>query len=119
MEELTSLRHQLDECRAVSSESRKAEAKANERAKFFKTVIDGAENMIIIVVDREGFITFCSRSIEKYSRYCSEEIVGTSGWDFSPPEEIQLKQNVYDALLKKRIGSSERWRVRMPRKDGS
>jgi PAS domain-containing protein len=94
-------------------------SKANERTEFCNTVINGAGNMIFIVVDREGYIAFCSRSLAEHSRSSSKKIVGISGRDFSAPEALELKLDVYDNLMKTPIGSSESRRLRIPRKDGS
>lgn len=119
MDELNKLRRELAQCRSELEESRKLEASARERAEFLQAILDSSENIMIMVMDTDGRIRFSNHCIEKHFGYTPDEITGKSGWDFSPPEELQLKKNVYEALERKPIKSSENWRLRMPRKDGT
>jgi PAS domain S-box-containing protein len=119
VDELNKLRRELAQCRLELEQSRKLEVSARQRAEFLQAILDSSENIMIMVIDTDGHVKFSNRCIEKHFGYSADEVTGKSGWDFSPPEELQLKKNIYNALEIKPVSSSENWRLRMPRKDGT
>ncbi len=119
MGQVEKLRRQLAVCREQLKQAKKSEATARERVEFLTEVIGSSENIIVMVMTSQGQVKFSSRSLQTQLGFSPHEIVGMSGWwDLSSPEQLLLTRSLYESLLKKPVGSSERWRMRMPHRNG-
>jgi PAS domain S-box-containing protein len=56
--------------------------------KYFKEITENSSD-IIIITDENGNIKYCSPSIERFTGYKSEELIGKSGFAFINPDEVQ------------------------------
>lgn len=90
------------ECRIVIfrdiSESRRAKDLLNKSERFFKEITENSWD-IIIITDREGMIKYCSPSIERFTGYKPDEVIGQSGFMFIHPDEIERAANDFDEAV--------------------
>ncbi len=69
------------------TESTKMEEALRESEEYFKEITENSSD-IIIVTDKDGIITYCSPSIQRFTGYKPEEIMGRSGFEFIHPDDI-------------------------------
>lgn len=94
-----------------------AEQKLLQSEKYFKEITENSSD-IIIITDKNGDIKYCSRSIERFSGYTPEELLGKSGFTFIHPDDLERAVNDYSKAI-----SSNNTAIpngfRMIHKDGS
>lgn len=85
--------------------------------KYFRALIENAVD-IILIVDREGTITYASPSVERIIGYKPQEMVGKSAFDFICPDDLHRAYvDFAQAILTSEINISNSFRIR--HKDGS
>jgi PAS domain S-box-containing protein len=67
---------------------KRAEEKLRESEEYFKEITENSSD-VIIITDKNGDIKYCSRSIERFSGYNSEELIGTSAFTFIHPDDVK------------------------------
>jgi diguanylate cyclase (GGDEF)-like protein/PAS domain S-box-containing protein len=89
----------------VRNKQKQAESQRNaaiealrKSEKFFKEVTDNSSD-IIIITDKNGNITYCSRSIERFTGYKPEEIIGKSGFTFIHPDDVEGVVNDFGKVI--------------------
>jgi len=83
------------------TERKRAEETLRKSEKFFKEITENSSD-ITIIVDQEGKITYCSPSVERFTGYRPEEVIGKSGFLFIHPEELErANRDFSEALLMK------------------
>ena len=75
-----------------------AEQKLLQSEKYFKEITENSSD-IIIITDTNGNIKYCSRSIERFSGYTPEELIGKSGFSFIHPDDLERAVNVYSTAI--------------------
>ncbi|MGA3086491.1 MAG: PAS domain S-box protein [Thermodesulfobacteriota bacterium] len=70
------------------TERKRAEAALWESEKYFKEITENSSDMIIIT-DKNGDIKYCSRSVERFTGYKPEELIGRSGFTFIHPDDVE------------------------------
>ncbi|KQC06259.1 MAG: hypothetical protein APR62_08120 [Smithella sp. SDB] len=99
------------------TERKAAEQKLLQSEKYFKEITENSSD-IIIITDEKGDIKYCSRSIERFSGYTPEELIGKSGFTFIHPDDLERAVNDYSkAILSKDSAIPNGFR--MIHKDGS
>jgi diguanylate cyclase (GGDEF)-like protein/PAS domain S-box-containing protein len=69
--------------------------------KYFKELTENSSD-IIIITDKNGDIKYCSRSMERFTGYKPEEIIGRSGFQFIHPDDAERAFNDFGkAILEK------------------
>lgn len=99
------------------TERKRIEEALKKSQEYFLTLTENSSD-IIIIIDKKGTITYASPSIERFSGYKKEELIGKSGFDFIMPAD--LPRAIYDfgkAILTKEVIIPNVFRVR--HKDGS
>ena len=79
-------RHAMDAQQLVVERKRAEEALQKSEA-FFKAVTENSLDSILIL-DKKGTIIYASPSIERFSGYKPEELIGKSGFDFILPADL-------------------------------
>jgi diguanylate cyclase (GGDEF)-like protein/PAS domain S-box-containing protein len=70
------------------SERKRVEEALRESEEYFKEITENSSDMIIIT-DKNGDIKYCSRSIERFTGYKPEELIGRSGFTFIHPDDLE------------------------------
>ena len=99
------------------TERKAVEKKLQESEKYFKEITENSSD-IILITDKNGNIKYCSRSIERFSGYTPEELIGKSGFTFIHPDDLERAVNDYSkAILSQDTAIPNEFR--MIHKDGS
>ena len=85
--------------------------------KYFKEITDNSSD-VIIITDQNGDIKYSSRSIERFTGYTPEELIGRSGFTFIHPEDFQRAANEFGKTLLE-VNSSIPNTFRIVHKNGS
>jgi PAS domain S-box-containing protein len=99
------------------TERKQAEEELRESEKYFKEITENASD-IIIITDKNGDIRYCSRSIERFTGYKSEELIGRSGFTFIHPDDVERAVGDFGKAILT-IDSAIPNAFRMVHKDGS
>jgi len=70
------------------TERKLADQSLRESEKYFKEITENSSD-IIVITDKNGDIKYCSRSIERFSGYKPEELIGKSVFIFIHPDEVE------------------------------
>ncbi|OGP89908.1 MAG: hypothetical protein A2031_06735 [Deltaproteobacteria bacterium RBG_19FT_COMBO_43_11] len=70
------------------TERRQTEEKLRQSEEYFKEITENSSD-VIIITDKNGDIKYCSRSIERFSGYKPEELIGKSGFIFIHPDDVE------------------------------
>jgi len=82
------------------TEHKQAEQVLQESEKYFKEITENSSD-IIVITDKNGDIKYCSRSIERFTGYKPEELIGKSGFTFIHPDELERAINDFgEAILR-------------------
>ncbi|MGD0021769.1 MAG: PAS domain S-box protein, partial [Smithellaceae bacterium] len=102
--------------RDISARKQAAET-LRESEEYFKEITENSSD-VIIITDKNGDIKYCSRSIERFSGYKPEELIGKSGFTFIHPDDLERAVDDYGkAILIP--GSAIPNEFRVVRKDGA
>lgn len=101
------------------TETTRAEDELRKSEKFFKEITENASD-IIVITDETGMIKYCSPSIERFSGYKSEDVIGRDARIFIHPDEVQRASDEFDkALVEGRQSQMPPKTFRIMHKDGS
>ncbi|OGP68905.1 MAG: hypothetical protein A2W27_07065 [Deltaproteobacteria bacterium RBG_16_44_11] len=70
------------------TERRQTEEKLRQSEEYFKEITENSSD-VIIITDKNGDVKYCSRSIERFSGYKPEELIGKSGFTFIHPDDVE------------------------------
>ena len=87
----------LGETRDIT-EQKKAEKKLQESEKYFKEITENSSD-IIIITDKSGKIKYCSRSIERFTGYKPEELIGRIGITLIHPDDVKRALGDYGKVI--------------------
>lgn len=88
-----------------------------EEERRFRSLIENALD-IILLLDREGVITYQSPSTERVLLYGKEELLGRSVFDFIHPDDRERARHVFERALDE-PGSLGRYEIRFRKGEGS
>ena len=80
------------------TEQKKAEQRLQESEKYFKEITENSSDMIIIT-DKSGKIKYCSRSIERFTGYKHEELIGRIGITLIHPDDVKRALSDYGKVI--------------------
>jgi PAS domain S-box-containing protein len=99
------------------TERKKAEEALQHSEEYFRAITENSSD-IIIIVDKKGTILYVSFSIERFSGYKPEELIGKSAFEFIHPDDFPRAVNDFsEAIQTKDIAVPNSFRIR--HKDGS
>ncbi len=101
----------------VQRERKKARKKLRERNARFRSVLENVSDLIVIV-DRDGLIRYQSPSVSRVLGYGPDELLGTPGLDYLPPNE---RSAAIEALThpEQRLRDVPLFNCQVKNKDGS
>ncbi|HUN54919.1 MAG TPA: diguanylate cyclase [Smithella sp.] len=74
---------------------------------------------IIVILNREGIITYINPAIEKVLGFKPEERIGSGGFDLIHPDDMQISANSFNTLANDTNSPVIRAEIRLCHKDGS
>jgi PAS domain S-box-containing protein len=86
--------------------------------KFFKEITENSSD-IIIITDENGDIKYCSPSIERFSGYKPEEVIGKSIFTFINPDEVKRAADEFGKAIMMRDSPLPQNSFHIIHKDGS
>ena len=99
------------------TERKKAYEALKKSEEYFKEIIENSSD-IIVITDKNGDITYCSHSIESFTGYKPEELIGKSGFVLTHPDDVQRAVSDFGkAILRKDAVASNAFRI--VHKDGT
>ena len=99
------------------TERKQMEEALKKSEEYFKAITENSSD-IIVITDKSGTITYCSRSVERYTGYRPEELVGSNAFKFIHPDDVQQAGSAFgEAVLTKDIAIPNEFRI--VHKDGS
>jgi PAS domain S-box-containing protein len=99
------------------TERKQAEERLQSSERYFRSLIQNALDAMV-VIGKDGFISYASPPVEPVRGYKPDEIVGTNGFLEIYPEDMPKAINVYNELMQN-PGTSVRTEVRVRHRDGS
>ncbi len=99
------------------NERKRAEEALNRREKHFRSLIENAPDMLLIISD-DATIRYCSPSVERIHGYSLNELVGTNALDVLHPEDLSKAITDFDHGTKI-PGHTAFMEFRILHKDGS
>ncbi len=96
---------------------KQAEEALRKSEEFFKEITENSSD-VIIIADKNGDIKYCSRSIERFSGYKPEELIGKSGFTFIHPDDLERAVDDFGKAILT-TDSAIPNEFRLVRKDGS
>jgi PAS domain S-box-containing protein len=97
---------------------KQVEEKLREEEQRFRALADQSSDMIV-VVNREGMITYENKAVEKILGYKPEERIGASSLDNMHPDDIESNKNAFRKIFKDINTPVFRTEIRLRHKDGS
>jgi diguanylate cyclase (GGDEF)-like protein/PAS domain S-box-containing protein len=86
--------------------------------KYFKELTENSSD-IIIITDKNGDIKYCSRSMERFTGYKPDEIIGKSGFKFIHPDDVERAVNDFGKAIMEKDTTLIPNAFRIMHKDGS
>ena len=99
------------------TERKEAEERLQSSERYFRSLIQNALDAMV-VIGKDGIISYGSPAIEPVRGYNPEEIIGTNGFSEVHPEDMPKAIKVYNELMQN-PGASVRTEVRVRHKDDS
>jgi diguanylate cyclase (GGDEF)-like protein/PAS domain S-box-containing protein len=84
---------------------------------YFKEITENSSD-VIIITDKNGDIKYCSRSVERFSGYKPEELIGKSGFMFIHPDDVNRAVEDFDKAIQTKDSAIPN-EFRLVLKDGS
>ena len=100
------------------TERKLADQSLRESEKYFKEITENSSD-IIVITDKNGGIKYCSRSIERFTGYKPEELIGKSGFTFIHPDEVERAAHDFGEAIMIKDSPIPPNAFRVVRKDGS
>jgi PAS domain S-box-containing protein len=100
------------------TERKLADQSLRESEKYFKEITENSSD-IIVITDKNGNIKYCSRSIERFSGYKPEELIGKSGFIFIHPDEVERAIQDFSEAIQIKDSPIPPNAFRIVHKDGS
>ncbi len=97
------------------TERKKAEQKLRESEEKYRNIVETA-NEGIVLLDREGIITYLNKKMANMIGYSPEEMIGRYAWDFVASEDVTIAKS---NIEKRHLCASENYEIKLIRKDGS
>ena len=101
----------------IERDRKRAEAALQESEKYFKEITENSSD-IIIITDKSGKIQYCSRSIERFTGYKPEELIGRIGITLIHPDDVKRALSDYGKVILS-MASATPNSFRIVRKDGA
>jgi diguanylate cyclase (GGDEF)-like protein/PAS domain S-box-containing protein len=80
--------HDITERKEAEAKREAAFELLRKSEKYFKEITENSSD-IVIITDKNGDIKYCSRSIERFTGYKPEELIGRSGFLFIHPDDVE------------------------------
>ncbi|PKN36543.1 MAG: hypothetical protein CVU62_14565 [Deltaproteobacteria bacterium HGW-Deltaproteobacteria-2] len=100
------------------TERRQAEEKLRYEEHRFRTLAEQSSD-IIVIVNREGIITYENQAIERALGFKAEERIGSNLFDLIHTDDLNLLVDAYEKLANDKNASAQQYEVRLHHKDGS
>ena len=98
------------------TERKRAEEALKKSEEYFKEITENASD-IIIITDKNGDIKYCSRSVERFTGYKPEELVGRSAFTFINPDDVKRSVTAFGKAVLTKDAVSNAFRI--VHKDGT
>lgn len=86
--EIDALRSEIEELKKENAANKKTIAALQKSEAYFRAITQNSSDLIIII-DREGRITYVNPATERLLGYSSEKLIGLNGFDFVSPEDVE------------------------------
>lgn len=100
------------------NERKRMEGKLHREEQLFKTITDQSSD-IIVIVNREGIVTYENPAIEKFLGFTAEERVGGRGFENIHPDDVRFVGDEFKRLFSDVHAYPSRSEVRLRHKDGN
>ncbi|MFZ3157272.1 MAG: PAS domain S-box protein [Smithella sp.] len=100
------------------TERKLADQSLRESEKYFKEITENSSD-IIVITDKNGDIKYCSRSIERFTGYKPEELIGKSVFIFIHPDEVERAAHDFGEAIAIKDSPIPPNAFRVVQKDGS
>ena len=80
------------------TERKKMEESLRRSEQYFKEITENSSD-ILIITDKNGYIKYCSLSIERFTGYKPEELIGKNGFVLIHPDDIKRAGSDYSKAL--------------------
>jgi PAS domain S-box-containing protein len=85
---------------------------------FFESVTEQSSD-IILLINQDGIVTYCNRTVEKYLGYSVREMTGSAKWDLIHAEDLPLAKAILNQFFRENQKNSITSDVRLRHRDGS
>ena len=100
------------------TERKKVEEKLHHEERRFRAFVENSSD-IIVVVNREGTVTYENPAFEKVLGFKPEERIGANGFEIVHPDDIKELTDVFNTLCSDTSSPVIRGELRLRHKDGS
>ncbi len=115
--ELAALRQEIAALKKSEAKYKRAMEALLKSEKYFRAITQNSWDLIIIT-NSAGKITYVNSSVDRILGYTPDEVIGKSGFDYVPPDDIQRALDDYSkAIRTKDVIIPNAFRIR--HKDGS
>ncbi|HDQ03137.1 MAG TPA: PAS domain S-box protein [Deltaproteobacteria bacterium] len=83
--------------RDITQRKRMEEA-LQKSEEYFKEITENSSD-VIIITDKDGKIKYCSRSVERFSGYTPEELIGVTAFNFIHQDDLQRAAHDYSRAI--------------------
>jgi diguanylate cyclase (GGDEF)-like protein/PAS domain S-box-containing protein len=100
------------------TERKKIEEKLHRKEHLFRALADQSSD-IIVLINREGIITYENPAVENILGFKAEERIGTSIFDHLHPDDFKLITDASDTLFGETTATVQKSEIRLHHRDGS